>query len=1527
MNNNNVINIANKPKSGLDEKIAIFQNKNDNNQKPKKEEKMKELISNKELNNNLNINKEKNNQNIKDKINIFDTNKNEETKNLLIQKENSQKDINKDKLKEKKFEKNISQNNEIKMTNTVKSISKFKIDNSNENANKSNKEGETLYVNQKSGFSGKIMKERINIFNSNINKIKEKEQSNNINKNNVNILKTNKEDDCKKEIGKNNFGMNNISQKDCFIKKKDKEEKKENKPNEKKCHIDQAILEKLQLFYKPTKKKEGENDTTKLSNKEKIISNDNNLLKKEKEEKEENQEKEGSKIDDSNLDEKEMPTEKLASIKMTMHINDIKNKNRNDGIISTNIPKKLNLKEIFKKLNIEQISSNIQAEKRDEIMKFAQRKKEEEENIDKINEVEQEIEQDQEIEQKPEVVGEDIEKDYGCEEIIEENRTKDIANEIIKEEPLTEIKNKEENIYNKINDEIYNESNKEEVKVKPKRRMTTLNKFIKNIFHINKNKNKSQKEDTEQNEKTSIKRKLFVWNGDEEEEESSLNENRYSSINSQRNNSFMEDNIIESFNENKTLMSNDLTSRLENTEKKNMRNTLQTSKSSIQFLTDKKRKIIKNNEIFLDMKNISEEDEKFIKDDTFCESFFLASFPTENGKIVEGSEKDLADCNHEDCSKLPAMLPEIIYKYPQDDKKGLEINNLAASICFPNGIKICYEENKEKIKTVRNYRSSFTNQIGDRLFAVTYHFFLEMQNNDFADTYKNFPIRYQLSTYQDELCATFNDELEEDIAKKLELYSQLIFRDNVYIPFCLCLISKYPFYEQMEKCLESIMMTINYYDTTPDELNKLINYIVRSIPLPPINSKVSFALPHLNKICEIQWPFFEDILQFGDDPVVILKHLSINNIIIFFKLLILEQKILVIGKDNDIISQIILNFVSLLYPSDWIHTNIPIMSEKMLKFLQAFLPFLNGMNINLFEKAKRILGKAENVFIINIDEDTIKLNNYLRRNAKEVKISNYINKKFGSLPKNIENLLFKELKSIKNDYEKTQNHNYNKSDINIRIKNIFMHVFVEIYCDYEKYSHIIDNYPVFNSYLFVNGKPEADRTFYKELTSTQIFQMFIQNSFSDDKKFYFDERYNEYRSLKEKGENKSNIFSKSFENFKKKYLSFREINNNYIIKPIILKNFEKIEEKHESKNMLIKLRDINSFVSKEFESYNQYLNNKGVLKENQRIIGRPIKLSHENDPKNYTIFTIPQTLTTLSSISETSSQKKENETNSEISIDNSSSMKKHSIRLKIISGDGKNEQKIRFSIYVRIKKWELTEDQMDEIKDNIRGIMTRLYKSEIKNIEEDKKTIMNCINTQFGRNYFISVITSGNKKDHAVKTLQLDSFEFFKYIIFNTLLNILGLEENDENIICAVKLTKICLYIKTYKNKKERLLSDEIYSSLDNFSIFKEQIFWKFWIEDGLTENDLKTLKKIRKNGNAYTSIEEDENYKIYIEHSFDIIDKLFSTMMKMKISNSFIYSTITGLGQEYIFDNTKFSLLMQNLINEIQYFKKLSNK
>ena len=568
----------------------------------------------------------------------------------------------------------------------------------------------------------------------------------------------------------------------------------------------------------------------------------------------------------------------------------------------------------------------------------------------------------------------------------------------------------------------------------------------------------------------------------------------------------------------------------------NLRNTLQFSKSLNTFIKNIKNE--NKEEIFLEMINI-EKSTQNIKSDTFCESFFLASFPTKNGKIIEDSENDTADCTHPKCSVLPAMQPEIIYKYPEKDTKGLELNNLAASICFPNGIKICYEQDENNIRTVNNYRSSFTNQVGDRFFAVTYHFFLKMLNYDLGNIYAMYPIKYQLSTYQDELTTTFKDELTEDINNKLDIYLELNFRDNVYIPFCLCLVSKYPFYDQMEKCLESIMISINNYETTPQELNQLIAYIVESIPAPVKKSKISFFLPHINTLCEIQYPYFEDLLQFGDNPIIILKRLSIPHIIYIIRLLILEQKILVVGRDNDIVSQIILNFVSLLYPFEWIHTYIPIMSEKMLKFLQAFLPFFNGMDYNLYQKAKPILAKAaKGVFIIDIDNNTIDINSNLRKNAKYTKTTAYINKYLDNLPKNIENLLYKELKSIKNDFKNTENHNYETSAINIRLKNLFLHVFVELIYDYKKYSHIIDGFPVFNSFLMIKEKPKNDKSFYKELTSTQLFQMFIQSSFFNDeegKQFYFDEYLKDYNKLKNEGYNSNYIFSELSEKFENKY--------------------------------------------------------------------------------------------------------------------------------------------------------------------------------------------------------------------------------------------------------------------------------------------------------------------------------------------------------------------------------------------------------
>ena len=336
---------------------------------------------------------------------------------------------------------------------------------------------------------------------------------------------------------------------------------------------------------------------------------------------------------------------------------------------------------------------------------------------------------------------------------------------------------------------------------------------------------------------------------------------------------------------------------------------------------------------------LGKNDEKPFLTEPFCENFFLASFPTKNYEIMEKSHEYLADCEHTECSKYLAIKPEVIYKYPPKDINDFELNNVCASVCFPKGIKICYGQNKKNIKIPKNFKTIFLGNNGDKHFACTYYFYFKLQKENLKDYRDIITVtKNQSYTNQNELlCDNCDEKLKKEIITK-DL-------DNVYIPYCLCLISRYPFYEQIEKCLESIMITIKKDHNNPKKLNELINYIVNSIPLPPIHSKVSFPLPYLNNMCEIHWPIDEKILQIGNDPLFILEHLSIYNIILFFKLLILEQRILVVGKDNDIISKIILNFISLLYPMDYCYPIIPILGEKLLKYLLGFLPFLYGMNM------------------------------------------------------------------------------------------------------------------------------------------------------------------------------------------------------------------------------------------------------------------------------------------------------------------------------------------------------------------------------------------------------------------------------------------------------------------------------------------------------------------------------------------------------------------------------------------------------
>ena len=902
---------------------------------------------------------------------------------------------------------------------------------------------------------------------------------------------------------------------------------------------------------------------------------------------------------------------------------------------------------------------------------------------------------------------------------------------------------------------------------------------------------------------------------------------------------------------------------------------------------------------FLDIIPINSE----LKTNSFCKAFFVASFPKKNNKLIEDSEGLTADCGHEECSQLPAFQPEIVYKYPEKDSNDLEINNILASICFPHGIKVCYFNIEDKIYTLKNYRSCFTNQVGDRFYSMMYHFYVRMKNYDFYKKYNTALFEKIVMKYSGKIGATFEDDTE--------LINKINSKEFVFVPYCICLISKYPFFHQMEKCLESIMETLKHSNIEKNELNEIITYLVKTIPSPYVNTSIFFPVPNCSDIIELKPCFYQELPLYGNNPISLLDKLKVNNIYYLFKLLLFEQKILLISNDYDNLSEVSLNLISLLYPFNWVHIYIPIVTEKMLKYLQSFLPFFNGMHSSLYEKeeVKRLLYNShKDLFIFDIDKNKLEISSNLFT-KKRVNPEKFLNKQLPPFPKNIEEIIIPQINILKSYYKSHSEEDNNYLSDNIKAKLLFIQIFMELFYDYKKYLATIDDLPVFNTNAFLNKRPENDKVFYKELTTTQLYQIFIQNSLSyinnKKKSFFFDELIEEYIKKKEKAKEENiknkkklpyyiivhNEFECSINN------QFFTITKNYGIKPSHLKLFQPFEGKLKHQKGSKLLHDINFYLKKEFKE-RHFLNEKGVIKENRRIVHNDLNLLHQNDIKTFGYYLTPE--------EEEENEEKENEKKAKnikmTSIEEESNIsniqnkknenpKKDNKDLKEDSSDNEN----------------LTEIEKEDIRDNIKETLTRVFKCEKVNVTKDSAVLLSSIVKQYGRDYFVDIIEQ-NRNSKEVKIISGDSFTILLEVISKSLLK---LPVNTKNIIYALKLIKSCLFFKAIVNKIDYLLYDKMIEILTkNFKLYNEILFWDLWIEDDLNERDVEILNEFKQynQDSTYHYIDEEDDEIITFKENYKkVLKNARNNMIKMKLNKSFMLSVIEGLCDKYFKDDEDF--------------------
>ena len=177
-----------------------------------------------------------------------------------------------------------------------------------------------------------------------------------------------------------------------------------------------------------------------------------------------------------------------------------------------------------------------------------------------------------------------------------------------------------------------------------------------------------------------------------------------------------------------------------------------------------------------------------------------------------------------------------------------------------------------------------------------------------------------------------DDETTAKIQEGLSLCEELGFRDFVYVPYCISLISNFYFPSEITFCLQSIYKLLQSTEfSLSEEINELIMFLIHSVPIPNRLSKIKFYVPFCTHGIEISCPKYQDLTVTNLNVSGLFDIFSLDNILLILSLLLLEKKILFIDTSYQRLSNVTNSFVAILYPFKWIHTYIPIMSDQMIK--------------------------------------------------------------------------------------------------------------------------------------------------------------------------------------------------------------------------------------------------------------------------------------------------------------------------------------------------------------------------------------------------------------------------------------------------------------------------------------------------------------------------------------------------------------------------------------------------------------------
>ena len=718
----------------------------------------------------------------------------------------------------------------------------------------------------------------------------------------------------------------------------------------------------------------------------------------------------------------------------------------------------------------------------------------------------------------------------------------------------------------------------------------------------------------------------------------------------------------------------------------------------------------------------------------------------------------------------------------------------------------------------------------------------------------------------------------------------------------------------MEKCLRCLISL-----QKKDDMNNLINHLINEVPIPKKGYQIQFFIPRIEKplILTHQYNKFlsnnsninnnknklnNNILSSSQiNMKILLEKINIENIIMIFQLLILEQKILFLENDYQILSEISSVFTELIYPLIWTNPFIPVLSTKTVRFIESPVPFIMGIDEYLLKYAIELkyINPLTEIIIFNImDNKFISTKSMKRIHKKEI----FKEFQLPIMSNKVREYIEKELKDIKKQVKSSK-------EMDKQIRLVFLKAMIMLIGDYNNFIfYTEDEMPIFNKAAFVEShKDKTSQFFLNEMVKTQIFNQFLLNEKQLHTKINF--------KLKKISNNVNHINNAEQQN-ENNY----ELNDTSYFKTLIsqnqnLLNSEKIRSRAFSTKKVKKMKNKKTSEDNEING-NNYIFSKNDNKKENMIGHNPGDVNHSIDfSKAQNKIDLNPNMNISGAFSE-----KNNDDNYLKGTNNNKKME------KLISR-AKSAKRI---INLNKKEKEENEEEKEINSDEIKIVLLYPYflnkSKNLNNIEEMTiDNIKSDIEEYSQKNNLKFLIQNSDhvfiRHSYTLNNIPQKRIYLYKNILKDTYPKRNSIDNNKKNEISK----------NNNKTEESKNNNNEINNNQKDYKLIKDTFIICFTNKNRISKSDLEKFKQIflNENNKKYFAklilpdckMKKKKNHKLLTSSSFEDISKLLYISLEHLTSNEYNTCRLLTISSfvYYKIENKKLIYLYENYIRGIK--------